>query len=173
VHPIYISFAVPERFLEQIKAARAAGPLGVEATPQGQSTVARGTLTFVNNTVDTTTGTIQLKATFENNDNALWPGQFAAVILTIRTEPGAIVVPSQAIQAGQQGQYVFVVKPDSTVESRPVEVAFANGPTTVLRQGVKAGEQVITDGQLRLVPGSKVDVKASGPAPSPPAGASR
>ena len=173
VHPIYISFAVPERFLEQIKAARAAGPLGVEATPQGQSTVARGTLTFVNNTVDTTTGTIQLKATFENNDNALWPGQFAAVILTIRTEPGAIVVPSQAIQAGQQGQYVFVVKPDSTVESRPVEVAFANGPTTVLRQGVKAGEQVITDGQLRLVPGSRVDVKASGPAPSPPAGASR
>ena len=169
VHPIYISFAVPERFLEQIKAARAAGPLGVEATPQGQSTVARGTLTFVNNTVDTTTGTIQLKATFENNDNALWPGQFAAVILTIRTEPGAIVVPSQAIQAGQQGQYVFVVKPDSTVESRPVEVAFANGPTTVLRRGVKAGEQVITDGQLRLVPGSKVDVKASGPTSSAPA----
>jgi multidrug efflux system membrane fusion protein len=83
------------------------------------------------------------------------------------------VVPSQAIQAGQQGQYVFVVKPDSTVESRPIEVAFANGPTTVLRRGVKAGEQVITDGQLRLVPGSKVDVKASGPTPSAPAGASR
>ena len=172
VHPIYISFAVPERFLEQIKAARAAGPLAVEATPQGQATSARGTLTFVNNTVDTTTGTIQLKATFENNDNALWPGQFAAVTLTVRTEPNAIVVPSQAIQVGQQGQYVFVLKPDSTVESRPVEVAFALGPTTVLRQGIKAGEQVITDGQLRLVPGSRVDVKPSGPT-SPPAGASR
>jgi multidrug efflux system membrane fusion protein len=163
VHPIYISFAVPERYLEQIKAARAAGPLSVEATPQGQTTTARGTLTFVNNTVDTTTGTIQLKATFENADNALWPGQFAAVTLTVRTELHALVVPSQAIQAGQQGQYVFVVKPDATVESRPVEVAFANGPTTVLRGGVKAGEQVVTDGQLRLVSGARVDVKAAGP----------
>jgi membrane fusion protein, multidrug efflux system len=175
VHPINISFAVPERFLEQIKAPRAAGPLAVEATPQGQTTIARGSLTFVNNTVDTATGTIQLKATFENADNALWPGQFATVTLTIRTETAALVVPSQAIQAGQQGQYVFVVKPDSTVESRPIVVAFANGPTTVLRQGVKAGEQVVTDGQLRLLPGARVDVKAAGPtAPTPnPSGTPR
>jgi membrane fusion protein, multidrug efflux system len=165
IHPIYVSFAVPERFLDQIKIARAAGPLAVEATPQGQSVTARGTLTFVNNTVDTTTGTIQLKATFDNNDNALWPGQFAIVTLTVRTESGALVLPSQAIQAGQQGQYVFVVKPDSTVESRPVVVGFANGPTTIVRQGVKAGETVITDGQLRLVSGSRVDVKATGPTP--------
>src|SRR5262249_60710850 len=123
-HPIYSCLPVPGRLLEQIKAARAAGPLGVEATPQGQSTVARGTLTFVNNTVDTTTGTIQLKATFENSDNALWPGQFAAVTLTVRTEPGAIVVPSQAIQAGQRGPNVFVVKPRSPLESGPVAGAF-------------------------------------------------
>ena len=81
----------------------------------------------------------------------------------MRTEPGALVVPSQAIQAGQQGQYVFVVKPDSTVESRPVMVAFANGPVTVVRQGVRAGERVVTDGHMRLVPGARVDVKSSGP----------
>ena len=171
IHPIYVSFAVPERFLDQIKIARAAGPLTVEATPQGQSVTARGALTFVNNTVDTTTGTIQLKATFENNDNALWPGQFAIVTLTVRTEPGALVLPSQAIQVGQQGQYVFVVKQDSTVESRPVVVGFANGPTTVVRQGVKVGENVVTDGQMRLVPGARVDVKLTGPvSPAAPTG---
>jgi len=170
VHPINVVFAVPERFLDQVKTARAKGPLTVEATPQGQSVRARGTLSFVNNTVDTTTGTIQLKATFENADNALWPGQFATVTLTVRTEPNALVVPSQAIQAGQQGQYVFVVKPDSTVESRPVVVAFASGPLTVVRQGVQAGERVVTDGQLRLVSGTRVDVKPAGPAsPTSPA----
>jgi multidrug efflux system membrane fusion protein len=164
VHPIYVSFAVPERFLEQVKTERAKGPLTVEATPQGQSVTARGTLSFVNNTVDTTTGTIQLKATFENTDNALWPGQFVTVTLTLRIEPNALVVPSQAVQAGQQGQYVFVIKPDATVESRPVVVAFASGPSTIIRQGVRAGERVVTDGQLRLVPGTRVDVKSAAPA---------
>ena len=169
VHPINVVFAVPERFLDQVKTGRAKGSLAVEATPQGQTAVARGTLSFVNNTVDTTTGTIQLKATFENAENSLWPGQFATVTLTVRTEPNALVVPSQAIQAGQQGQYVFVVKPDSTVESRPVVVAFASGPFTIVRQGVKAGERVVTDGQLRLVTGTRVDVKPAGPgAPTPP-----
>ena len=163
VYPINVVFAVPERFLDQIKTGRAKGPLTVEATPQGQTVTARGTLSFVNNTVDMTTGTIQLKGTFENADNALWPGQFAAVTMTVHTEPNAIVVPSQAIQTGQQGQYVFVIKPDATVESRPVVVAFANGPSTVVRQGVRAGERVVTDGQLRLVPGARVDVKAAGP----------
>ena len=163
VHPINVVFSVPERFLDQIKAERSKGPLTVQATPQGQSVTARGALSFVNNTVDMTTGTIQLKATFENQDNALWPGQFATITLKVRTESNALVVPSQAIQAGQQGQYVFVIKPDATVESRPVVVAFANGPVTVVRQGVRAGERVVTDGQLRLVPGSRVEVKAAVP----------
>lgn len=163
VHPINVVFAVPERFLEPIKGERAQRTLEVEATPQGQTVSARGTLSFVNNTVDMTTGTIQLKATFENVNNALWPGQFATVTLRLRTEAQAIVVPSQAIQTGQQGQYVFVVKPDATVESRPVVVAFANGPITVIRQGLRTGERVVTDGQLRLVPGARVDVKAAGP----------
>jgi multidrug efflux system membrane fusion protein len=170
VHPINVVFAVPERFLDQIKTERAKGPLAVEATPQGQTVVARGTLSFVNNTVDTTTGTIQLKATFDNTNNALWPGQFAVITLKVRTEPNALVVPSQAIQAGQQGQYVFVVKPDSTVESRPVVVAFASGPFTIVRQGVQVGERVVTDGQLRLVTGTRVDIKPAGPAsPTSPA----
>jgi multidrug efflux system membrane fusion protein len=169
VHPINVVFAVPERFLDEIKTARAKGPLAVDATPQGQNAIARGTLSFVNNTVDMTTGTIQLKATFDNTDNALWPGQFATVTLTVRRESGALVVPSQAIQAGQQGQYVFVVKPDATVESRPVMVAFANGPVTVIRAGVQAGERVVTDGQLRLVSGTRVDVKPASPtAPAAP-----
>ena len=166
VHPINVVFAVPERFLEEVKTARGKGPLAVEATPQGQTVTARGTLSFVNNAVDMTTGTIQLKATFDNVDNALWPGQFATVTLTVRTELNALVVPSQAIQSGQQGQYVFVIKPDSTVESRPVKVAFALGPTTVVRQGVQAGERVVTDGQMRLVSGARVDVKPSGPTPA-------
>jgi multidrug efflux system membrane fusion protein len=166
VHPINVVFAVPERFLEEIKTARGKGPLAVEATPQGQTVTARGTLSFVNNAVDMTTGTIQLKATFDNVDNALWPGQFATVTLTVRTELNALVVPSRAIQAGQQGQYLFVIKPDSTVESRPVKVAFALGPTTVVRQGVQAGERVVTDGQMRLVSGARVDVKPSGPTPA-------
>ena len=116
----------------------------------------------MNNTVDTTTGTIQLKATVENANNSLWPGQFATVTLRLRTETNAIVVPSQAVQSGQQGQYVFVVKPDATVESRPVVIAFANGPLTVIRQRVQAGERVVTDGQLRLVPGDELRLRHPG-----------
>jgi multidrug efflux system membrane fusion protein len=178
VHPINVVFAVPERFLDDIKTARAQGPLTVEATPQGRTVTARGTLSFVNNAVDTTTGTIQLKATFDNTDNTLWPGQFATLTLTVRTESRALVVPSQAIQAGQQGQYVFVIKPDSTVESRPVAVAFANGPITIIRTGLQAGERVVTDGQLRLVAGTRVDVKSASstspaPAPTSPAPATK
>ncbi|HMC72266.1 MAG TPA: efflux RND transporter periplasmic adaptor subunit, partial [Mycobacteriales bacterium] len=119
----------------------------------------RGEVTFVNNTVDTTTGTIQLKATFANTDNRLWPGQYADVTLTLTTEPNALVVPARAVQTGQNGTYVFVVKADSTVESRPVEVARRLASEMVIGKGLKPGERVVTDGQLRLVPGAKVDVK--------------
>ena len=121
IHPIYVTFAVPEQELERIKRYRAIGALRVEAVPSGAvPRPVRGDLSFVNNAVDTATGMIQLKASFDNTDNALWPGQFADVVLTLTTETGALVVPSQAIQTGQQGAYVFVVKPDLTVESRPV-----------------------------------------------------
>jgi membrane fusion protein, multidrug efflux system len=167
VHPIYVTFAVPEQYLDRIKRYRAAGQLGVEAMTQGPAErTDRGELSFINSTVDATTGTIQLKATFPNADNSLWPGQFVNVVLTLTTERDALVIPSQAIQPGQQGSYVFVVKPDLTVESRPVVVAFADGLDSIIIKGLARGERVVTDGQLRLVPGARVEIKTSGP-PAP------
>jgi multidrug efflux system membrane fusion protein len=159
VHPIYVSFAVPEQYLADIKRYRAVGLLTVEARPPHQTqTLATGELTFINNAVDQTTAMIQLKATFANADNALWPGQFLDVVLTL-TSRSAIVVPSQAIQAGQQGPFVFVVKPDQTVESRPVVPGTRLGAETIIEQGLRPGERVVTDGQIRLVPGAKVEIR--------------
>jgi multidrug efflux system membrane fusion protein len=132
----------------------------VARLPRQQETLATGDLTFVNNTVDQTTGTIQLKATFANTDNALWPGQYLDVNLVLTTR-AAIVVPSQAIQPGQQGPYVFVVKPDQTVESRPIVVGTRLGAETIIEQGLRAAERVVTDGQLRLVPGAKIEIRSS------------
>jgi membrane fusion protein, multidrug efflux system len=161
VHPIYVSFSVPEQNLVEIKKYyRTAGLLHVIARlPRQQETLATGDLTFVNNAVDQTTAMIQLKGTFANTDNALWPGQFldVSLVLTSRT---AIVVPSQAIQPGQKGPYVFVVKPDLTVESRSVVLGTRLGAETVVEQGLRAAERVVTDGQLRLVPGSKIEIRA-------------
>ena len=159
VHPVYVSFALPQQFLGDIKKYGAERRLPVQAAPsQQKQEPTRGEVTFVNNTVDTTTGTIQLKATFANTDNRLWPGQYADVTLTLTTEPNALVVPARAVQTGQNGTYVFVVKADSTVESRPVEVARRLASEMVIGKGLKPGERVVTDGQLRLVP-AKVDVK--------------
>jgi multidrug efflux system membrane fusion protein len=159
VHPIYVSFAVPEQYLVDIKKYRALGPLRVVARPpRQQETLATGELTFVNNAVDQTTGTIQLKGTFPNESNTLWPGQFVDVAMTI-TSRTAIVVPSQSIQPGQQGPYVFIVKPDQTVESRPVTPGVRLGAETIVEKGVKAGERVVTDGQLRLVPGARIEAR--------------
>ena len=109
--------------------------------------------------MDSQTGTIRLKGTFANREKKLWPGQFVNVVLTLTTEPNAIVVPSQAIQTGQQGQYVFVVKPDFTVESMPVVTGRSVNKETVVQKGLRAGEKVVTDGQLRLYPGAKVEIK--------------
>lgn len=158
VRPIHVSFALPEQHLAEVKRYQAAGSLKVEARMPNQ-TPAAGTLTFINNTVDPTTGTIQLKATFANADNALWPGQFSEVTLTLATE-SAIVVPSQAIQPGQQGPYVFVVKSDLKVEARKVQPGRRLEGETIVTGGLKPGERVVTDGHLRLVPGAKVDIKA-------------
>jgi membrane fusion protein, multidrug efflux system len=165
VRPIYVNFAVPEQNLDDIKKYRAIGTLRVEAiVPPAPGVRQQGSLTFVNNTVDTTTGTIQLKGTFVNADNALWPGQFVDVVLTLTDEPDALVVPSQAIQNGQKGTFVFVVKSDLTVESRPVTVGRAlEQRETVIARGVRAGERVVTDGQARLVPGGKVVIKNAAP----------
>jgi multidrug efflux system membrane fusion protein len=160
VHPIYVSFAVPQQHLTAIKQYNAAGPLSVRATPPGATKPAVGRLSFVNNTVDPTTGTIQLKATFDNAENALWPGQYVDVVLTLTTEP-AVVVPSQAVQPGQQGPYVFVVKPDLTVQPRPLELGRRLATETIITKGLAPGERVVTDGQLRLMPGARVEIKSA------------
>jgi multidrug efflux system membrane fusion protein len=160
VHPIYVAFSVPEAQIEAIKRYRAAGDLPVEAQVTGRpGGVVRGRLTFMNNTVDPSTGTIQLKATFENTENALWPGQFVNVALTLTRQVGAVLVPSQAVQSGQKGQYVFVVKEDQTVEARPVVSGTPDGRDVVITSGLAAGERVVVDGQLRLMPGARVEVK--------------
>jgi multidrug efflux system membrane fusion protein len=169
IHPIYVAFSVPEAQLDQIKRYRAAGELPVEALVAGvPDGVVRGKLTFVNNTVDPSTGTIQLKATFPNKENALWPGQFVNVALTLTRQAGALVVPSQAVQSGQKGSYVFVVKADETVEARPVVPGTVDGRDVVITSGLQDGERVVTDGQLRLVPGARVDIKPAEAAPDGP-----
>jgi len=161
VAPIYVTFSVPEQSLGEIRKYRAAGTLKVEAVAPGQENrPARGTLTFIGNAVDNATGTIQLKGTFPNGDRALWPGQFVNVVLTLAVKPNAVLVPAPAVQTGQKGQYVFVVKSDLTVESRPVVTGETMGSETVVEKGVQAGERVVTDGQLRLVPGARVEIKA-------------
>jgi membrane fusion protein, multidrug efflux system len=166
VQPIYVSFTVPQQQLAEIKRYMADASLAVDAVPTGEQRPVRGAVTFIDNAVDTTTGTIKLKATFGNQEKRLWPGQFANVSLTLAVQPDALVIPSQALQTGQQGAYVFVVKPDATVETRRVATARAQGNETVIASGLQAGEQVVTDGQARLVGGAKVEVRA----PSRPAG---
>lgn len=168
IHPIYVSFAVPEQSLAEIRRYRAAGSIRVDALlPGEEDRPIGGELTFVNNAVDPSTGTIQLKATFPNGDNRLWPGQFLTVLLTLTTVPNAVVIPSQAIQTGQQGPYVFVVKPDLTVELRPIVPGLALDGETVAQKGLTPGERVVTEGQIRLVPGARVDIKPPAPAPAP------
>jgi len=158
--PIRVSFSIPEQYLADVRKYKAAGTLKVEAAPQdGKEGTVAGTLSFIGNAVDPATGTIQLKGTFQNTDRRLWPGQFANVVLTLTVRPDAVVVPSQAIQTGQQGQYVFVVRPDSTVEARPVTAGESFAGETVIAKGILAGEKVVTDGQLRLVPGAKVEAR--------------
>lgn len=167
-HPIYVSFSVPEQSLADIRKYRAAGSIRVDALIPGQEgTPVRGELVFVNNTVDPSTGTIQLKASFPNSDNRLWPGQFLNVLLTLTTEPNAVVIPSQAIQTGQQGSYVFVVKPDLTAEIRSITPGLALDGDTVVQKGLAPGERVVTEGQIRLVPGTRVDIKSTAPSGAP------
>jgi multidrug efflux system membrane fusion protein len=160
IHPIYVTFSVPEQNLADIKRYRAEGPLRVDAIiPTQEQNPAKGVLTFIDNAVDNTTGTIKLKGTFENPDNRLWPGQFVNVALTLTTQSNAVVAPSQAVQTGQVGQYVFVVRQDMTAEYRPVVAGNNIAGETVIQKGLEAGETLVTDGQLRLVPGMKVVIK--------------
>jgi multidrug efflux system membrane fusion protein len=161
--PIYVNFTVPEQNLPEIKKRMAAGKLTVEAfIPQNEDRPERGELSFVDNAVDRVTGTIKLKGLFANGQKRLWPGQFVKVALTLGVQPNAVVVPFEAVQTGQNGQHVFVVKPDQTVELRPVIVSRTNDGEAVIEKGLKPGEKVVTDGQFLLGPGSRVEVKGEG-----------
>jgi len=159
IHPIYVGFSVPERYLPEVKKYSAAGKLTVLAAPAGHAKEPlRGELTFIDNSVNSASGTILLKATFANPDQTLWPGQFVNTTLQLTSQPHAVVVPSQAVQTGQQGQYVFVLKNDLTVDYRPVTVARNMDGQTVIAEGVKPGDKVVTDGQLRLFQGATVKI---------------
>ncbi len=159
IMPVYTSFSVPEQNLAAIREHQAAGDLVVQVTlPNSRHAPITGRLSFIDNSADTTTGTIALKAEFPNKDTALWPGQFVDVSMTLYREDNAVVVPTQAVQNGPNGQYVFIVKPDETVDLRNVKIARAEGDDSVIASGLAPGERVVTVGQLRLAPGSKVTV---------------
>jgi multidrug efflux system membrane fusion protein len=161
ISPIFVDFAVPEQYLGVVKKYMTGGRLQIQSTPYGDTVPETGYLTFVDNNVDNTTGTIKLKGTFPNGDHRLWPGQFSTVSLRLAEEEKATVVPSQAVQTGASGDFIFVVKSDSTAESRPVKVARQIDGETVISSGVAPGDTVVTDGQLRLIPGIKVQVKGN------------
>ena len=166
VEPIFVSFGVPEDHLGAIRRLNAVHPLPVEVSLQdGANRTATGSLAVIDNTVDAATGTIHLKATFENRDAMLWPGQFVNVALTLDTVRNATVVPTVAVQEGQQGQVVFVVKPGNMVEIRPVTAGVSMGNQTVIEKGLAPGETVVVDGQMALFPGAMVRVvePAKGP----------
>ena len=163
IQPIQVAFSVSEEHLPEIMDRMKAGKLGVSALPTGQKGApAEGLLEFVDNAVDSATGTIRLKATFANADRRLWPGQFVEATLTLGSQTEAVVVPAQAVQAGTQGDYVYVVKPDMTVESRTVTVGRIVEGQALIDKGLTPGEQVVLDGQLRLGPGALVEIKGAG-----------
>jgi multidrug efflux system membrane fusion protein len=160
ITPIYVSFSVPEKELPEIKKYIASGQLKVEVKiPDSGIQPVAGKVAFVDNAVNTETGTILLKAVFPNADRMLWPGQFVNVVLTLTTMPNAIVVPSQAVQVSQIGTYVFIVKPDHTASLVTVVVGRTYNGETVIEKGVSSGDTVVTDGQLQLVSGIKVEIK--------------
>ena len=162
VSPIYVSFGIPEALLADLRRYMGQRELEVQAAPPNDSgPAAAGRITFVDNQVDQTTGTIRIKATFPNSSRSLWPGQFVNVTIRLSMDRQALVVPSVAVQAGPEGQYVYVVKSDQTVDMRKVVVKRTAGVETILQEGLKPGETIVTDGQLRLVPGSHITVKGS------------
>ncbi len=163
VEPVFVTFAVPATRLAAIRSHETSDPLTVSALPQDENTAAAiGALAFVDNAVDTTTDTIKLKARFDNTDHRLWPGEFARVTLRLSMLSNALVVSSEAVQTGQDGPFVFVVKPDSTVEQRAVTITQRVNDDVVIGQGLKPGETVVTEGQLRLEPGSRIQQPGAG-----------
>jgi multidrug efflux system membrane fusion protein len=161
IRPAFVGFTVPEQSLGEIQRYMAAGPLPIAAAPPNvQGPPEQGVLTFVDNAVDRATGTILLRGTFANESLRLWPGQFVQATVVLTRMPDAVVVPGAAIQSSQSGTYVFVIQPDLTAQMRPVEVGTqVDGGAVVVARGLSAGERVVTDGQLRLVPGAKVAIQ--------------
>lgn len=168
VTPIYVTFSIPETSLGEVRRYSTSRPLKVLAYPKGQSSPAEGRLTFIDNGVDTQTGTVKLKATFVNKDRRLWPGEFVDAALELSVQKNAIVVPTKAVQTGQQGEYVYVVTADSTAEPRLVKTSGTYQDLTLVADGLKTGERVIVNGQLRVAPNAKVVVQSttSGKTPS-------
>ena len=170
VHPVYVDFSIPEQQLPAVREFMAEQKLAVQVSlPEQQGPLESGELSFVDNSVDSKTGTINLKGQFANADNRLWPGEFVNTTLVLREHPDAILVPSQAVQTGQQGSFVFVVQPDMKATIRPVVIGESVDNQTVVTSGLKPGETVVTDGQLRLIPGATVTIKTglSGDAGAP------
>jgi len=160
ITPVYVVFAIPEAMLPQSKRYVAAGTIRVEArAPNDAGSPSLGKIDFIDIAVDATTGTIKIKGTFPNEDRRLTPGQFVNVTVTLTTDANATVIPTAAVQSGQQGTYVYVIKADKTVELRPVTVARTHGDNSIVGAGVKPGETIVLDGQLRLIPGSRVSIK--------------
>jgi multidrug efflux system membrane fusion protein len=158
IKPIFVSFGVPERYLSTISGQHSRRKLTVTAAPEKDGTPVTGMLSVIDNTVDPNTGTIRLKAVFDNKESQLWPGQFVNVALTLDTQT-ATVVPSEAVQVGQQGSFVYTVKPDQSVEARPVIAGQTISDKVIIEKGVSAGETIVTEGQSRLFPGAKISTK--------------
>jgi multidrug efflux system membrane fusion protein len=161
IAPIYVSFSVPEQYLQQLKTLNAQHPLTITAQGQGDDHQEEGRLSFINNSIDNTTGTIQLMATFPNASERLWPGQFVNVEITLSILDRATVVPTTAVLTGQDNMYVYVLMANGTVQSRNVVKSITTGAITVLSSGVNPGDTVVTDGQLALFPGAKVQVRSA------------
>lgn len=161
ISPVYVDFSVPEQSLPDVRRSMSERTPPVEVSiPGQQDALEKGELSFIDNSVDMKTGTIELKGLFSNKDGKLWPGQFVDANLILDERPGTVVVPSQAIQTGADGSYVFVVDHEMKVQSRPVVVGSSDDGQTVVERGLTSGETVVTDGQLRLVPGARVSIKS-------------
>lgn len=172
ISPIYVTFTVPESVLDEVRKYSLSRKLAVFAYPKEQhGKPAEGYLSFIDNGVDTSTGTVKLKATFANKDRRLWPGEFVDTVLQLSVQKNAIVVPTKAVQTGQQGEYVYVVTAQDTAESRPVKTAGTYQDLSIISTGLKPGERVITSGHLRVAPNAKVVVQSTVPSAQPDASA--
>jgi multidrug efflux system membrane fusion protein len=173
ITPLYVTFSVPETYINEVRRYAQQNPK-VQASPKGVSSANPevGSLTFIDNGVDTQTGTVKLKATFPNKGRVLLPGQYVDVVLNLSIQKNAIVVPTKAVQSGQQGDYVYVVNQQDVAEARPVKLAGSYQNLSIVSQGLQRGERVITDGQLRVAPDAKVTVQNTSPGAAPTSGSS-